>query len=159
MSNLDALDSLDSLLDKNLDDIADLPEWRIFPAGVHKITVNWDTKEREWMDKDKNEKQKGKVVVCKVTHISTEEQVDKNETPLTEGAQATVEFNPYYEQQISALKGVLKNMEATVGSNNLKELIKGTEGFEVLMVSKVRKWKKDGKEGEQMQISEFYPSV
>ena len=157
--SLDALDSLDSLLDKNLDDIADLPEWKQFPAGAHKCIVNWETKDSKWNDKEHGEME-GKVVICKLTAKETLELTDpKNDTPLAEGTQTTVQYNPFYENSLGALKAVLKHMEPVVGSNNLKALIKGTEGFEVIAFTKVRKYAdKATKEVKtMMQIQEFHP--
>lgn len=152
-------DSLDSLLDKNLDDIADLPEWKNFPAGAHKSIVNWETKDAKWTDKEHGELE-GKVIVCKLTAVETLELTDpKNDKPLEKGTQATVQYNPFYEQSLGALKAVLKNMEPVVGSSNLKALIQGTEGFEVIAFTTVRKYKKDGESKEQMKIQEFHPSV
>lgn len=156
--SLDALDTLDSLLDKNLDDIADLPEWRIYPAGAHKLRVNWETKDKKWKDKDHGDME-GKVVVMKLTAIETLELTNpKDDKPLAGGEVATMEYNPFYDNAVSALKGVLKNMEPVIGSSNLKALIQGTEGFEVVAFTAIRKYKKqDGTYGDQMKVLEFHP--
>jgi hypothetical protein len=37
-------DNFDSILDANLDDLADLPEFANFPAGVHRCTVSMQQK-------------------------------------------------------------------------------------------------------------------
>ena len=36
---------LNDLLDANLDDLADLPEFGIYPSGVHRVIINWESKE------------------------------------------------------------------------------------------------------------------
>jgi len=37
--------TLDDLLDQTLDDIADLPEFKPYPAGAHRVLVSFNTKE------------------------------------------------------------------------------------------------------------------
>ena len=36
--------SIDSILDSTLDDLADMPEFKPFPAGAHKCTFDFEAK-------------------------------------------------------------------------------------------------------------------
>lgn len=141
MSTLEttSLDDLDSLLDKNLDDIADLPEFKTFAAGVHKSILNWKVKEIE-----KNvdgTKKKVPHIECSLTLVETLEHADAkdNDNPGKAGDKCSTAYDLTNENAMGALKKATLNLGAHLGTKNLKEIIKATEGFEVAAVTTQRK--------------------
>lgn len=155
-TSLDNLDDIDALLDRNLDDIADLPEFKTFPAGIHKCSIAWERKDME-RDVD-GQKKKVPHMTLTLTHIETLElsdQADADKIPKP-GDKCSSAYDLTNEFAMGALKKAVASL-AIPYEGNLKETIKGTNGFEVAAVTKVRKDKKE-KDKFYLQVEDLIPA-
>jgi len=119
---------LDSLLDISLDDIADLPEFKVFPAGAHRCTMKLEKKQigthPAWE--------------LKLTAIETVELADPAETPLVTGTESSVAFMMDNEFGAGNLKKVITPIAQHFGIGKMGELAEASNGTEVLAVTKQR---------------------
>lgn len=127
------MSEISSLLDATLDDLADLPEFFIFPDGEHKCTINWE------------EKMLGKhpALCIKLKAIETTELADSDDTPLKEGDTSEVPFMLDNEYGQGALKKVSKPIMENLGCNTLREMVEQCKDLEVFVVTKKRADKND----------------
>lgn len=119
---------LNDLLDANLDDLADLPEFGVFPAGVHKVVISWEQKVVN----------NHPSIELKMKAIETEELSNPEDTPLTAGAEGSVLFMLDNEFGQGKLKQIIKPLAAVTGQSALRGIIEGSNGMEVSVVTKVR---------------------
>lgn len=127
-------DAVSDLLDMQLDDLADLPEFRPYPPGAHRCTLNFESKKVGTHP----------AIVVKLTCIETLELADTNESPLDKGATATVAYLLDNEYGQGALKKVAMQLKAAFpGASSLGDIIKEAEGCEAVVVTKLRKDKND----------------
>lgn len=120
--------NLDSLLDGTLDDLADAPEFKPFPAGTHKVTIT--------------------IVQKKIgTHpafevgmkaVETIELSNSDETPLAAGATTSVAYMMDNDIGQGNFKKVLASLANRYGQKSNRELIADAQNAEVLVVTKVR---------------------
>lgn len=120
--------NLDSLLDMNLDDLADLPEFKVFPAGAHRCTLAWESKSVN--DKPSLE--------CKLRLVETVEFADPSETPMEAGTESSMLFQLQNEFSQGKLKEVIKPLAEHFGVGKLSEVIEASKGVEVLAITKQR---------------------
>lgn len=132
--NSAAMADLDSLLDATLDDLADVPEFKPFPAGAHRCTINWAFKEIS----------KQMCPEIKLTAIETIELSNPEDTPVKAGDTAAQAFllknkegkkNEISEGQ---LKNLLKPLQEHLGTASNRETIEKSNGLEVVAVTKLR---------------------
>jgi hypothetical protein len=123
--------SLDNLLDATLDDLADIPSIQIFPAGAHKVTVNFKT------DLVKQTVQVG------FTYIEPLE-IDPTDTPPAPGDKNSIFLglkkkdgtpNEYAQGTLKLIAQALKD---TFPGSSTKEILEAAEGAEVAIVTKIR---------------------
>jgi len=153
-TNLDNLDEIDSLLDKNLDDIADLPEFKVFPAGIHKCTIAWERKDFE-RNVDGSKKQVPHMQLT-LTYLETLELTDQGEELPKAGDKCSTAYDLTNEFALGALKKAVKTLAEAYGGN-LKQTIKETNGFEVAAVTTLRKDKND-KDKKYLQVQDLIPA-
>jgi len=120
--------NLDSLLDGTLDDLADAPEFKPFPAGTHKVTIN--------------------IVQKKIgTHpafevnlkaVETIELSNSDETPLAAGATTSVAYMMDNDIGQGNFKKLLASFASHYGAKSNRDLIADAQNAEVLVVTKVR---------------------
>jgi hypothetical protein len=120
--------NIDSLLDGTLDDLADAPEFKPFPAGTHKVVIA--------------------IVQKKIgTHpafelamkaVETIELSNSEDTPLAAGATSSEAFMMDNEIGQGNFKKVLKSLADHFGAKSNRELIAEAQNLEVLVVTKVR---------------------
>lgn len=120
--------NLDSLLDGTLDDLADAPEFKPFPAGTHKVTIT--------------------IVQKKIgTHpafevgmkaVETIELSNSDETPLAACATTSVAYMMDNDIGQGNFKKVLASLANHYGQKSNRELIADAQNAEVLVVTKVR---------------------
>lgn len=124
-----------SLLDSTLDDLNDLPEYKVFPPGAHRCTIAWEEKEIN----------KHPAIELRLTAIATEELADPTETPLSEGDESSVAFMLDNEFGVGNFKAVLKPLAAHFGLEGAtnREIVEASQGAEVLVVTKLRADKND----------------
>lgn len=141
---MSAEQTVDSLLDETLDDLADLPQSKPFPAGAHKasMVVSRDAK-------------KPSLYFAKFTHQETLE-VSAPTADLPKAGDEAVMFihtkkkdgtpNEFGQGQ---LKMILAPLAEKLGTKNITELLEATKsGIDVAIVSGVR-----SQEGYQDQMS------
>lgn len=122
-------DILNNLLDANLDDLADLPEFGTYPAGAHKVTIKFE-------EKVVNEHPS---IELQMVAIETLELANPGaDQPLTPGAQGSVLYMMDNEFGQGNFKKVAKVLAAELGVSSLREVISGANGMEVTVVTKVR---------------------
>lgn len=125
---------IDALLDGTIDDIADLPEFKAFPAGVHRASFQWEYKDIN----------KHPTYIMKLKAIETVElPADSKDQPLVSGAETSVNFMLDNEVGQGKWKEVMKVLAAKFGEKKNRELIAESNGSEAVFVTKVRT-KKDG---------------
>lgn len=120
--------NLDSLLDGTLDDLADVPEFKPFPAGTHKVTLKLE------------QKKIGTHPAFEVTMIAEEtiELANSSDEPLAKGATANVAYMLDNEFGQGDFKKLLKAAAERFGQKSNRELIEDLQGAECLVVTKTR---------------------
>jgi hypothetical protein len=127
------------LLDSSIDELADLESFSPIPAGTHRLSISWDTKEVN-----------GKPgVVMGMTVLDTVEMADSSETPPEPGKKADILFlllkddgSPNTVGQ-GQLKEVINALREVHGGDSVKEVMEASEGAEVVATLKVRANKND----------------
>jgi hypothetical protein len=140
MENQNAAMDLDSLLDGTLDDLADMPEFKPFPAGAHRVTIKWD------LTKEINGQ---KCPELTLTAIETVELSNPEETPVATGDTTNMMFmfkkkdGSRNELSEGKFKGLLKGLQEHFKTGSNRETIESSQGAECLAVTKIRKDDKD----------------
>lgn len=123
------MDMLNGLLDANLDDLADLPEFGTYPPGAHKVTIKWESKTVN----------NHPCIELQMIAVETEELANPEaDQPLAVGAQGSVLYMLDNEFGQGNLKRTIKPLAAETGLSSLREIIDATQGMEVTVVTKVR---------------------
>lgn len=119
---------MDSLLDGTLDDLADAPEFKPFPAGTHRVTITIA------------QKKIGTHPAFEVgmTAIETLELADSSQEPLTAGATSSVAYMMDIEIGQGNFKKLLKSLANHYGLKSNRDLIFDAQNAEVLVVTKQR---------------------
>ena len=120
--------NIDSLLDLSLDDIADLPEFKVFPIGAHQCTISFEKKQIGTHP----------VVEMKLVAIATVKLADPTETPLEAGTESSVAFMLDNEYGMGNMKKVMTPLAQYFGLSKVQEIIEASKGLEVLVVTKQR---------------------
>jgi len=122
-------DMLNSILDANLDDLADLPEFGTYPAGTHKVVIQFE-------EKTVNDHP---CLELQMKAVETEELANPGvDQPLAPGAEGSVLFMLDNEFGQGKLKQVIKPLAAALGVSSLRAVVEGAKGMEVSVVTKVR---------------------
>ena len=121
--------NLDTLLDGTLDDLADMPEFRPYPTGTHKVVFTL-------VQKPINGKP---AFEAKFKAIETLELANPGEdTPLAPGAEGSVAFILDNEYGQGSLKKVLLAASEKFGKKSNRELIQDVQNAEVAIVTNLR---------------------
>lgn len=129
--------NFDSLLDATLDDLADLPEFSDFPAGVHRCTISIS-------QKSINSKPAMEV---KLIGIETVELAKPEEDkPITAGHSCSSLFFMDNEFGQGAFKKLIAPLAANLGASSLREVVEGAEGMECEVVTTFKHNKKNGQD-------------
>lgn len=132
--------NIDDLLDGTLDDLADVPSFKPFPAGAHVCKLGWEIKQIGVSP----------AVELKLTYVSTAELSNDSDTMPTPGDTTSTAFilktkegkkNELAEGQWKEILNSLK--EGGIEGNTPKELMAASEGLEVLVVTTIRLDKRD----------------
>lgn len=124
---------LDSLLDLTLDDLEDLPEFKNFPAGAHRVLATLESKEVN-----------GKPCVeISFTYVSCEELADPQEAEPKAGDKCSSLFFLDNEFGQGALKKCAEPFAQALGLINLREIVEQTTDVEAVLVSSIQVDKKD----------------
>lgn len=145
MTELNHNVSMDDLLDGTLDDLADMPEFKPFAAGAHKLTLQFDaTKKINDMP----------AIEVKLTHVETVELVNPEDTAPNPGDTTNVIYilkkkddkgnivrNELAEGQFKTLLASLAPAFPEAKTN--REIMEAAQGYEVLASTSIRENKKD----------------
>lgn len=141
------LDPMDALLDGTLDDLADIPEFRQYPIGAHKVKINWNlahTITGVFNKKDDESSGLKKFVQLKCTAIETVEMpAGSTDAPLEAGAPMQQNFDLTNEWAQGAFKVIMTALAQHYGAKSNRELIKESEDAECVITIKHRKDKKE----------------
>ena len=150
------LTSMDDLLDGTLDDLKDVPAFKVFAPGAHKVKINWTMKDISGQ----------KAPEIKLTHIETLELSDASQTPPEVGDECAMAFlfknkdgtrNEFAEGNFKAILTGLKSL-APEGSTP-RAIMEASEGAEVMVATDVRlKDKKDKDSAQYLVIKEVLVS-
>lgn len=124
---------INSLLDGTIDDLADLPEFKPFPAGTHIVTLKIIDKTAQ---KDRVNNHPGFEIKMKA--VETLELANSDDTPLTPGAEAGVLYlldNPIGQ---GSFKKLLASAAEHFGAKSNRELIQDLQGATVVVVTRTR---------------------
>jgi len=127
------LDSVAGLLDANLDDLADLPEFLVPPAGAYNATV-LSAEEKKIGDHP--------AVEIKFKLNATIELASASDTPVADGTETSISFMLDNEFGVGGLKAALAPMKAALNTNSARETMEACKGLEIMLVTKVRSGKK-----------------
>ena len=119
---------IDSLLDSSIDDLADLPEFAVFPNGTHNVIINWESKEVN----------KHPCLELKMKLVETKEMADSTAVPLEPGAESSVLYMLDNEFGQGKMKAIMKALGESLGTNSIRETMEASQGMTVDVVCKVR---------------------
>lgn len=130
---------IDGLLDSTLDDLADMPEFKPFPAGAHRATISFD------------QKKVGEIssIELSIEGIETVELSNADDTPIAPKDSTSVLYmlkkkdGTNNELAQGQLKNILKPLQAHFGTSSSRETMEQSKGAEVLLVTKIRTDKRD----------------
>ena len=128
---------IDSLLDSTLDDLEDLPEFKPFPAGAHRVLVSFETKEIGGHPSVE--------VACKMVETMELANPTSDTTPKA-GDEASMLCMLDNEFGRGALKAVAEPLGEALGTGVIREVIEQTKDIECLIVTSIRKNKESGAE-------------
>lgn len=139
-----AADMLDSLLDANLADVADLPEYLDYcPDGAYFVKcVKVEKKNVEIKDKEKAGQKKDAPVVQFTFAIQrTMELVDATKEQVKEGSQfsETVFFHSDADKAKEVIKAKYKGLAESQGWKTVGDIVSGLEGLEFVATIKSKK--------------------
>ena len=120
--------NIDSLLDGTLDDLADMPEFKPFPAGLHAITA---TLEYKVVNKHP----------CYELQMIAEETIElasADDVPLTKGATTSMLFMLDNEIGQGQFKKVLQAVATKFGAASNRALIEHVKNLSCKVVTKQR---------------------
>lgn len=144
---------MDDLLDGTLDDLKDVPAFKVFPAGAYKCKIGWTIKDISGQ----------KAPEVKLTYIETLELADPVNTASPEvGDECSMAFlfknkdgtpNEFAQGNFKAILTGLKSL-APEGATP-REIMAASEGAEVSVMTDVRlKDKKDPTSAQYLQIKD-----
>ena len=126
--------SIDDLLDCTLDDLEDLPEFKPFPVGAHKVLITLELKTI-------NNKQ---CVELDMRAVETLELVKPAEDePIKEGDSTSTAYFMDNEFGRGALKKVSIPLAEALGTGTIRELIDACKDVECIVITTLRKDKND----------------
>lgn len=129
--------SLEELMEGSLDDLADMPEFKPYPIGVHLITGKLEWKPGNGKDKNGNPKSGGFMWMMEA--IETKELADPNGEPVSKGQKTGIYFNMGNEFGQGGFKMILAAAAAKWGAGKNKDLIaKINDGSQALVVTSQR---------------------
>ena len=120
--------NIDSLLDGTLDDLADLPEFKPYPAGTHKVVIKLEQKVVN----------KHPSFEFSMKAVETLELANAGDTPLAAGAETSILFMLDNEIGQGSFKKLLSSAAAKFGAKSNRELIAEIQNTEALVVTKQR---------------------
>jgi hypothetical protein len=128
-----ALDQMSDLLDANLDDLEDLPEFKPFQPGAHKVVASFE-------EKTINDQQ---AVELSFKLIETLELSDPQAEVDAPGMECSMAFFLENEFARGNLKKCALPFGAALGLGTIREIVEGVKEVECLILTTLRKDKND----------------
>jgi hypothetical protein len=125
---------LDNILDSELDDLADLPEFVTPPAGAYAATI---------IAVEEKEIGEHPAVEVRFKLNETLELANPNDTPVVDGTETSIAFLMDNEFGVGNFKKLFMPVSAHYGIKNTREVIEAAKGTDVMLVTKVRLNKND----------------
>lgn len=136
-------DNISSLLDSNLDDLADLPEFVVPPAGAYNATI-LSVEEKKIGDHP--------AVEAKFKLMETMELASASDAPVAPGTECGVSFMLDNEFGVGGMKAFLKPLQVALGTSSARETMAGAKGMSIMLVTKVRSGKGDNADKKYLGI-------
>lgn len=133
------INSIDDLLDMQLDDLADMPEFKPFPDGVHRVILNFKQEPVNNIP----------TITIKLTAQETLEATNPAGDVVKQGDTTNVMLmlknknGSINEFSQGTLKLVLGSLAPTLGTTTTRETLEAAEGIECAVVTKQRANKSD----------------
>lgn len=140
------MNDTNDLLDQTLDDIADLPEFKPYSAGTHKVLVTFESKSVN--------NHPCVEVGCKMIETVELAEPTGDEAPAP-GATANTLCMLDNEFGAGMFKKLATPIGEALGTANLREIVEQTNDIECVIVSSIKLDKND-KSVERMNIKELY---
>lgn len=125
-----------SLLSGSLDDLADLPEFKPYPAGAHKVIISFK-------EKVINKHPSVELTMKAVETLELAEPAGEGNMPLEAGAETSVAFMLDNEIGQGKFKEIMKVLAPVTGASQLSEIMQAANGMEVTVVTKKRENSKE----------------
>jgi hypothetical protein len=120
---------LDSILDSQLEDLADVPEFLTPPAGAYRANIISITEKRE---------SENPTVIVKLKLLETLELIDSTATPVADGTETQVQYTLNNEYGEGNFKKLLIPLSTATGETKTRAIMAAAAGFEVVIVTTIR---------------------
>lgn len=135
MASNDKSFNMDALLDGTLEDLKDMPEFKPYPRGVHRVILDIERKKIDGWP----------IFEVKMKAIETIELADAAaDQPLEKGSEASVAYFMAHEKDIVAELGqgkfklIMASAAEKFGAKSNRDLIADCQGAEVMVVTGLR---------------------
>lgn len=126
-------DIMNALLDATLDDIADLPEFKTYPAGAHRVLASFDVKEIN-----------GKAAIeLAFTYLEAIELADANDKAPNANDACSTMFMMDNEYGQGNFKKCAAPFAEAMGFATNREIVEGVKGVECIILTSLRADKND----------------
>ena len=127
------MSEIDDILDSTLDDLEDLPEFKPFSAGIHRVSVSMDLKDIN-----------GKTVPeMTLKGLETLELATATDEPIKEGDSSSVIFMMDNEYGRGNFKKVVTPLAVALGTSTNRETIEACKDVECVIITSLRADKND----------------
>lgn len=121
--------NMDDLLDMSIGDLADLPEFKPFPAGAHRVVFNYESKDVNG----------ARCIEFKLKAVETLELNDPvGDVALVPGAETSVLYQLDNEFAQGKFKPLVTALAAHHGVSSVREALEASKGMELTVVTKTR---------------------
>lgn len=127
------MSDLDNLLDATLDDLADLPSFKPYPAGAHRVLATFDTK-------DINGKP---AVELAFTYVEVGELANPTDEAPKEGDTASTMFLLDNEFGQGNLKKCAAPFCEALNLSTIRDVVEQVKGVDCMIITSLRKDKND----------------
>lgn len=139
------MSELDDLLDVTLDDLEDLPEFKPFAAGAHKVAATFEQKEIN----------KKPAIELSFTLLETMELADPSDEPSKPGDTSNTMFMLDNEYGRGNLKKCATPFGEALGFSSIREIIEGVKDVECVILTGIRVDKNDP-DKRYLQVKEIH---
>lgn len=126
-------DNTANLLDENLDDLPDLPEFVVPPAGAYSAEI---------LSCEEKKIGEHPAVEMKFKLLETLELANASDAPIAPGTECGVSFMLDNEFGVGGLKAAMAPLKAALGTTSARETMAACKGATIMLVTKVRMGKK-----------------